>query len=212
VATRERDVKNFVSKLAAVSTENDLVNHYATEQPELDRRGAAAIRRRNLELYLLKFLTRPPRLMIVGEAAGYRGNRFTGIAFTSEFMLLNHPFFKNCGFESSSRRPQPWREASACIIWETFDQLSDPFLLWGMVPFHPHKPGKPLSNRAPTRAEAEAGMAFFRELRQIFPSAKLVAAGRVSERMLTQNGFEHTAVRHPSHGGKADFQKGVLSI
>jgi len=155
---------------------------------------------------------RPPKLMIVGEAAGYRGNRFTGIPFTSEYMLLNHAFFKGKGFAPSSNRPQPCREASACIVWETFDLISEPFLLWGMVPFHPHKPGKPLSNRAPTRPEVEAGMEFFRDMRRMFPQAKLIAAGRVAERMLAAGDFVHTAVRHPSHGGKADFQRGVLSV
>ena len=205
-------VSTFIRKLAAVSTEKNLANHYHVEDLALDCRGGAAARCRNLERYLLSFIDRQPKIIIVGEAAGYRGNRFTGIPFTSEYMLLNHPFFKGKGFARSSSRSQPWREASACIVWETFDLLSEPFLLWGMVPFHPHKPGKPLSNRAPTRPEIEAGMEFFRDMRRMFPQAKLVAAGRVAERMLTAGDFAHTAVRHPSHGGKADFQRGVLAV
>ena len=204
-------VSTFVRKLAAVTTEKNLTNHYRSEDSALDCHGAAAIRGQNLERYLLSFIERPPKIIIVGEAAGYRGNRFTGIPFTSEYMLLNHPFFKGKGFAPSSNRPQPWREASACIVWETFDLLSEPFLLWGMVPFHPHKPGKPLSNRAPTRPEIESGMVFFRDMRHMFPKSKLVAAGRIAERMLATGNFAHTAVRHPSHGGKADFQRGVLS-
>src|SRR4051794_11966563 len=115
------DVEQFVRKLVAEPTGKTLFNHYAREVPQLDQRGGAAVRRRNLERYLSKFVKNPPRWIIVGEAAGYRGNRFTGIPFTSEYMLLNHPFFNEGGFERSSCRPNPWKEASGCIVWETFD-------------------------------------------------------------------------------------------
>src|SRR2546425_703421 len=74
------------------------------------------------------------------------------------------------------------------------------------------RPRSPLSNRAPTRTEQDEGLKFFRLFRAIFPGAQLAAAGRIAERMLSAGGFEHRAVRHPSHGGKVDFQKGILAI
>jgi uracil-DNA glycosylase len=122
---------------------------------------------------------------------------------------LNDPFFKGSCFERSSRRERPWREASASIVWETLGTLPFPPLMWATVPFHPHKPDVPLSNRAPTQPVRQQGFEFFLKLRRIFPEAGIVAAGRIAEEALVKAGMPHTQVRHPSHGGKADFQIGL---
>jgi uracil-DNA glycosylase len=172
------EIKRLIKDLAAASMPADLTNQYADDDPELDRRGGAAIRRNNLETYLRRFLSRPPRLLILAEAAGYRGCRFSGIVFTSEHTLLNDPFFKGGGFERSSRREQPWREASASIVWETLGTLPFPPLMWATVPFHPHKSGEPLSNRAPTQPERQPSHFFsscgaFFQKRVSLPPAEL---------------------------------------
>ena len=70
----------FVAELAEVSI-GATVNPYSVHEPSLDRPGGAAIRAANLKAYLGARLH--PRLMLVGEAPGYRGCRFSGIAFTS---------------------------------------------------------------------------------------------------------------------------------
>jgi hypothetical protein len=44
-------------------------------------------------------------------------------------------------------------------------------ILWNILPFHPYKSGKPLSNRTPLRGEQEAGFAFLLALRSIFMDA-----------------------------------------
>jgi len=204
-------IKRLLEALADFRADAPLVNQYRSTHAEVDRARGAAIRRRNLELYLRLFAARPPRLLILGEAAGYRGCRFSGIPFTSEHTLANNPFFKGAGFEPSSRREPIWREASASIVWETFGQLETPPLLWGTVPFHPHRPGEPLSNRAPAPAERRAGIQFFAMLRAIVPGARLIACGRIAEEALGNAGFVFTPIRHPSHGGKTDFQKGVFA-
>ena len=86
-------IKALISDLAAVPGSATLVNLFSFEHPELDRSGAAAFRRANCEAYLRRFIENPPRLIIVGEAGGYQGMRFSGIAFTSEYTLQQHPFF-----------------------------------------------------------------------------------------------------------------------
>ena len=69
-------------------------------------------------------------------------------------------------------------------------------LLWNVVPTHP---GTATSNRAPTRAEVEAGLPFARELAR---GRRVLAVGRVAEAAL-----EAPYVRHPSHGGAAAFRE-----
>ena len=206
-------ITEFIQKLASVPSNATLANHYAEEHPLHDLKGGAAIRRENLTRYLRRFADSPPGWMIVGEAAGYQGNRFSGIPFTSEYTLAHHPFFSTGDFRRSSARERIWREPSASIVWEMMTSIQNHGLqipmLWGMLPFHPHKPGVALSNRTPTRAEATAGLEFFLALRRIFPRARLLAAGKIASAGLSAAGFKHIPVRHPSHGGKKEFQAGV---
>lgn len=145
----------------------------------------ADLRRARLAAYLEE--RRNARLLLVGEAAGYRGARVTGIPFTSERQLTG----------------APPGEASATIVHRTLAELgiTDDVLLWNVVPTHPHRPGCPSSNRPPTRAEAEAGARFVRELAR---GRAVIAIGRVAQRIL---GGPY--VRHPGHGGAADFRAGL---
>jgi hypothetical protein len=205
-------INALLAELAKVPPTDTLANPYATERPDLDRNGGAAIRRRNCEMYLQKLARRGVKLIILGEAAGYQGCRFSGIAFTSEYTLANHPFFKEGGFERSGIRERLFREPSGSIVWETIEQLPHTPVLWNIVPFHPHKPDAPLSNRTPTRAERELGAHFLLQLLEILGNPAIAAAGRLSADSLQQLGIKHTAVRHPAYGGKAEFQQGIAAF
>jgi uracil-DNA glycosylase family 4 len=145
----------------------------------------ACVLRERLTAYLEE--RRDAGLLLVGEAAGYRGARVSGVPFTSERQLTGGP---------------PG-EASATIVHRVLAELglADDVLLWNVVPTHPHRAGRPASNRAPTRAETEAGLRFVRELAR---GRTVVAIGRVAQRAL---GAPY--VRHPSRGGAALFRVGL---
>jgi uracil-DNA glycosylase len=126
--------------------------------------------------------------VLVGEAAGFRGARVSGVPFTSERQL-------------SGSGPA---EATATIVHRALAELAleDDVLLWNVVPTHPHRRGEPSSNRRPAQREVRAGMAF---LERVAAGRRIVAVGRVAHSVL---GGPY--VRHPSHGGSAEFRAGLL--
>jgi uracil-DNA glycosylase len=143
----------------------------------------ADLRRRRLVEYLEENLAAP--ILLVGEAAGYRGARVSGIPFTSERQL-------------TGRGPG---EASATIVRRALAELELEVLCWNVVPTHP---GTESSNRRPTRGEVEASRPFLDELAQ---GRRIVAVGRLAARA---TGAPY--VRHPAHGGAAGFRAGLLAF
>lgn len=151
------------------------------------RDGAGAAARRERLLRYLRAREDAP-LLLVGEAAGHRGARVSGVPFTSERQL-------------TGTGPA---EATATIVRRTLAELGleEQTLCWNVVPTHPHLPGRPDTNRRPTRAEVAAARPFLRELAR---GRDVLAVGRLAEAAL-----DAPYVRHPSHGGAAEFRAGLL--
>jgi Uracil DNA glycosylase superfamily len=178
-------------------------NQYADAGPD-DVAGAAAIRLANLRAYLRR--RGGADIVALGEAGGYQGMRWSGIAFTSERDLARwgDPYRPSC----AARR---WSEPSGTIVHRVLDELGAErrVILWNTVPTHPHRPGAPLSNRRPTVAEVEAGAVFARRLIALVEPATVVAVGRIAESALAGAA---AYVRHPANGGGAQFAAGMRAI
>src|SRR5438045_722527 len=88
------DVDELVAALGGAQI-GETFNQYAAEGAG-DSPGAAARRRANLREYLRR--RRGARVLAVGEAGGYQGMRWSGIAFTSERDLARWgaPFSATC--------------------------------------------------------------------------------------------------------------------
>ena len=178
-------------------------NQYAEAGPD-DVPGAAAIRVENLRAYLAE---RPGAdVVCVGEAGGYQGMRWSGIAFTSERDLLRWgaPYRTTCAART-------WSEPSGTIVHKVLAELGAEHrvILWNTVPTHPHRPGEPLSNRRPTTAEVEAGAPLAMRLVELVRPRTVVAVGRIAESVLPAG----TAyVRHPANAGGPAFREGMRAI
>jgi len=181
-------------------------NPYCDEYPAYDLPGAAEIRRENLYAYL-RSLSRQPEVLIVGEALGWRGCRFSGVPLTCEAQLLSGklPF----GGRQSSRSARPYAEATATIFWHTMLPYFPGFMSWNCVPIHTHTTGKPLTNRRPTRQEISDYQPFLQELVGLIAPRTVIALGKAAEAALILSGISYYPVRHPSHGGRQGFRMGI---
>ena len=167
-------MRGFVARLADARI-GSTYNQYAD----------SPLRRRRLAEYLAAHRRAP--ILLVGEAAGYRGARVSGLPFTSERQL-------------TGRGPA---EATATIVHRVLERLglAEDVLLWNVVPTHP---GNASSNRRPTRLEVAASSSFLAELAR---GRRVVAVGRLAAAV---TGAAY--VRHPSHGGAAAFEAGLRAL
>ena len=166
---------------------------------------AAEIRLANLRHYLDE--RRDADVLAVGEAAGYQGMRWSGIAFTSEYDLLRW----GGPYRRSSRRPRPWKEPSGTIVHGVLEEFGAErrVILWNTLPTHPYLPGEPLSNRRPTRGEVTAGVVFAERLVDIHQPRLLVGVGRIAAETL---GSRAVYVRHPAQSGATAFRLGMRAL
>ncbi len=203
-------IDDFIQQLAQTQLPANLFNQYG------DGSLANDGRRHNLHLYLTQMIYLRPRVLLLGEAPGYRGCRLTGVPFASPFILqdgVHHALFGlEQGYQSIAEWPSIRKEATATIVWETLATVRTIPLLWNALPFHPHKLGQPQSNRTPTNRELEWGRPFLTQLLHIFPIALVVAVGNKADSALTRWKISHVKVRHPSHGGKVAFAQGIREI
>jgi uracil-DNA glycosylase len=166
------NAEEFVARLASARI-GRTYNQYARSE----------LRRTRLRAYLDEHADAP--IVLVGEAAGYRGARVSGIPFTSERQLTgNGP-----------------GEASATIVQRALAELDLDVLCWNVVPTHP---GTAISNRPATRDEVEQSFGFLSDLAR---GRRVLAVGRLAQAV---TGAPY--IRHPSHGGAAEFHAGLLQF
>lgn len=174
------DAESFVARLAHARI-GDTFNFYGG--------GAGADERRvRLRAYLES--RGGASTLLVGEAAGWRGARLSGVPFTSERQLTGRGL----------------AEATATIVRRTLAELAaeDDVLCWNVVPTHPHAPGRAASNRRPTACEVRDSLPFLAELAA---DRRVVAVGRLAQRA---TGAPY--VRHPSHGGAKEFRDALRDL
>jgi uracil-DNA glycosylase len=198
------DIEQIIALLESRPATADVANPYRLPY-----------RSHNLRTYLHAMLARPGRrILLVGEALGYRGGLLTGIPVSSGALLTRapHPFLRllrdrveGCGAAG---------EASATIVWGYLQRRRTLPLFWNAFPFHPHRVGVQASNRAPTAAEIEEGQPYLQRVAALFRPERIAGLGKSGTDAAARALPQHTVrrIRHPSHGGKADFFRGMDAL
>lgn len=200
--------------------DQDLENDLYKEAPK--------VRRQQLRSYLSE-RSETAKYLFIAEALGYQGGHFTGIAMTSERILLGHhePVHgipaDGAFVEIEPRRTsnpevnaKGMSEPTATIMWKAIYQLRlNPFetVLWNALPWHPYDPDKGmLSNRTPTDSELEKGYPALQQFLDFFPDGRIIAVGRKCEQSLDAFGISYTPVRHPANGGAPKFRRQMKEL
>jgi hypothetical protein len=206
-------------------------NPWADYDADLDIAPAAPqIRAANFQRYLE--LRLHAHYIFIAEGLGYQGGHFSGMAMTSERILLGfHPEIKPqevLGEWHYARTSNPaskqlkktqqekgFNEPTATVMWETLHRhnlATFDAVLWNIFPFHPYKGSNLLTNRTPTNAELDVGIVYARELLNILPQARIVAIGQKSAGTLSRYGVSCSSVPHPSMGGANRFKAAVAQL
>lgn len=205
----DRLIDTFERLLYGDQAEPGLFNPYAMHDPVRDLPEAVSIRRRNLERYVRERTT-SPRVVVLAEAPGPWGCRFSGVPVTSEAQLLDRDF--PLRGEQSSARSEPLSEYSASIYWKILKPWYQDVFTWNAVPYHPFKPGQPMSIRTPRISEIKRFLPVTQAVLDAIRPDRVVALGRKAERALAELGVACTYVRHPSQGGATKFEAGIREV
>lgn len=221
-------VSSFIQALQAFPPLAHVFNPWRDIDLEYDASDMSPIIRADqLQRYLAERIGRA-RVVLCAEAIGYKGGHFTGIAMTSERILLNK--LPNSGISGeevitgggqrtsriSKRTPALGStEITASIVWnalKTHGIDTRSVVLWNAFALHPMGNGW-LTNRTPTQMERQLGKPLLEQFLAMFPDARTIAVGDVSYKMLEDlNVLVDAKVRHPAYGGAAAFRNGMKEL
>lgn len=200
---KELDLREFWAALDALPRSHNATFLYDASHED------GRLRRANLERYLLLMASHHPRLMLVGEAPGYRGTAITGVPFMSLRELRSTPGLLTRSplgdmFHEPPTAASSW-EATSGAMWKELVRMPQPPLLWAAYPSHPHPQDTTLGNRRPSADEVRAGIEIARHLASAFKIDTIVAVGGVAQAALKPFYGDLPRVRHPARGGAARF-------
>jgi hypothetical protein len=219
----QKQAEAFVQALQKFPSSPKVFNPWTDQDTEHDFSAKSAdIRAEHLACYLAERIGRA-KSVLIAEAPGYQGCHFSGIAMTSERILLGshrhndiHPadVFQGPARRTSKETSKPggFNEPTATIVWKSIKSSGvDPrdVVLWNSFAFHPMKDGW-LTNRKPTPEELSRGRYLLEHFLSLFPNTALVPVGRVAEDILGALKISCSGyVRHPANGGATEFRAGI---
>lgn len=217
-----KQAEQFVEALQKFPSLTGVFNPWADYDEEHDTSPKSAeARAEHLVRYLSERIGRA-RSVLIAEAPGYQGCHFSGIAMTSERILLgfqkHNDVLPGDVFNGAATRTSKeiklggFNEPTATIVWKAIKQSGvDPrdVVLWNSFAFHPMKNGW-LTNRKPTPAELLKARNLLEHFLSLFSGAFVVPVGRVAEDILGEMGIACSGyVRHPANGGATEFRVGM---
>ena len=225
-------VKKFVERISELPSTATVANPYNCYEEGLD---AVLNSNTQRQLHLLRYLRcrkMTAKLILIAEAPGYNGARFSGLAMTSERLLSTQNdlireqevFGREAVYQRTSDlnacrsktvRSGGFAEPTATMVWTEIARagLHKEVVLWNTFPLHPHKLNRRLSNRRPTIAEIDGAGDHLTMLRDIFDfDCEVVAIGNIAGGHLQRRNINARQVRHPANGGAGEFRAGIRAI
>ncbi|MBU6459860.1 MAG: uracil-DNA glycosylase [Proteobacteria bacterium] len=204
----------FIENLSSWPGNEQVFNPWHDVDPVWDKPGSSLVRQEQLKTYLAQRIGKA-NLILVAEGLSYQGGKFTGIAMTSERIILGGK--ENISPSSvfagnpvqTSIKAGGFNEPTASIVWDMMIHSGvDPYtvVLWNAFPWHPHLEKKSLTNRPPTRNELNMIKPLFLQFLDLFDDVRLVAVGLKAQSLLADMGLECKVVRHPARGGANQFR------
>lgn len=224
------EIKNFITELQQYHSPL-VFNPWSEYDTSCDiGLQAPAVRSNNLKRYLE--LRKNAKYLFLAEALGYQGGHFSGVAITSERIMLGHhpdispeSVLGQWNYQRTSdpqsallnkiQKEKGFNEPTDTVVWNALNRhglASFDVILWNIFPFHPYKEGKLLSNRTPVTAELDAGIAYTRMLLELVPGMQVLAIGQKAAGTLARYGVSCSAVPHPSMGGANRFKAAVAAL
>jgi uracil-DNA glycosylase len=201
---------NYLIQTLAEFESPNVFNPWREAERLLDGSATAPLRRQER---LAAHFDCKPRYLLIGEAPGYQGCRFSGVPFTSERLIVEGKIPRVTAGRFTTRE-KPWSEPSATIVWGALHELgiAETTVLWNAFAWHPHQPGVSLSNRTPTDDEVLGGRDVLGAILERFKGATVVSVGKKSWRLLMSFGITPHEVRHPANGGATRFRRELAEI
>jgi hypothetical protein len=223
-------VDQFVDLLQKYPSNGSVSNPWAHWDRDFDTdKHAPSHRSNHLRAYLNARLNTAEALLIA-EAPGYQGAKFSGIPMTCERTLMGHRRGVSRGdvFDETIERQRTshpkasskqavilkgFCEPTAAYVWGHMANrpgLSKKIVLWNIFGFHPHKTTSTLTNRPPKDKEigSDSNRHVLEAFLPLFPDQPILAIGRKSGKYLKGWGPRHelSFARHPAYGGGAEFR------
>ncbi|WP_099827750.1 uracil-DNA glycosylase [Oceaniglobus indicus] len=224
-------IDDFLDLLVRTPAPPGCANPYTIHEPAVDATpDAPTIRLRQLRGYLERRMGQTD-LVLVAEAPGYQGARFSGIAMTCERTLLGlkpavpaelvlapgTPVTRTSRPETGRNKPERaggFSEPTASCVWGEMIRhgISDRTVLWNVFPFHPRKGDDPLTNRTPTGTEVADHLHILTAMLDLLGQPRIVCIGRTSQNHLAASHPYAPAIRHPANGGVPKFREGLAEV
>lgn len=163
-----KTIDEFVEMLAKETVAEDCENQYLIQEKKI-----------NLRTFLEEMKKNEPKVLLIGEAPGWKGCAETGIPFASYHEMNHCTIFPKGEFIISGDR---W-EKSANYMWSAFEKEGFMPLLWNAYPFHPFN-NKLETNRKPRPEEIESGKKYITELIKIYNIKRVFAVGWTAYKLL----------------------------
>lgn len=200
---------------------DNVFNPHTDYDSQHDASKDAPIIRRNQFKSYINGRVDDAKVVLIAEAPGYKGCKFSGIAMTDKRVLLGKkvsaPFGQHSIIDIEAQRTSAitpgisefgMGELTSTVLYSfLYENNIDPrtVVTWNAFPFHPHEAGNPMSNRAPKIHEIEGANHIHREFFSVFSGCRVISIGNYASELMDELGIACERVRHPAFGGAKIF-------